>query len=238
MVNDQRRRRNSITREEIVTAAFELYEAGSADVGLRAVAARIGAAPMSLYAQIATKEDLLDAVADRALAELDTTGSDETGDWLDDLTSRALRHLDLLLAHPWAVPILLARPHSGPAAARSGETYLRLLRRELDAPSSAVAFTALLALIYGTAAFLTAEGSGTPALSRDQVAVRIRDTPHLEHTAHLAAELADYGSPRHCRRAIRALLTGFRHADESRSALLHPPGDADRHAGTPELGLL
>ena len=66
-----RRRRNSITRDEVIDAAFALYETGAAEVTLRQVAARIGASPMSLYAHIETKEDLLDAVADRVLAELD-----------------------------------------------------------------------------------------------------------------------------------------------------------------------
>ncbi len=191
-------------------AAFGLYQSGSTEVGLRAIAASIGAAPMSLYAHIATKEELLDAIADRVLADFDAVADRETEDWVEDVTARALRHLAVLRAHPWAVPVLLARPHPGPAAARSGEAYLRLLGRSLEAATAAIAFTALLALIYGTAAFLTAESRATPAQTRGQVVARIPGGPELEHTNRASAELAEYGSEVHFRRAVRALLTGFR----------------------------
>ncbi|WP_187432726.1 TetR/AcrR family transcriptional regulator [Agromyces mariniharenae] len=203
-----RRRRNSLRRDEIVDAAFELFEEGATDVSLRSVAARIGASPMGLYAHIATKADLLDAVADRVLAEL--PGPDDgTGDWIDAGVDRAAAHLAVLTAHAWAVPVLLARPNPGPAAAMAGEHYLRTFARGLDPHTAAVAFTATLAVVYGTAAFTTAAGHSPDAQERDEVVGRIRDVEGLPHTAAAAETLADYGSEEQFRRSVRALLTGL-----------------------------
>jgi len=203
-----RRRRNSLSRDEIVSAAFDLYQEGATDVSLRSVAARIGASPMGLYAHIATKADLLDAVADRVLAEL--PGPDDgPGDWIDAGVDRAAAHLAVLTAHPWAVPVLLARPNPGPAAAMAGEHYLRTFARGLDPHTAAVAFTATLAVVYGTAAFTTAAGHSPDAQERDEVVGRIRDVEGLPHIAAAAETLADYGSEEQFRRSVRALLTGL-----------------------------
>ena len=203
-----RRRRNSLSRDEIVSAAFALFEEGAADVSLRSVAARIGASPMSLYAHIATKADLLDAVADRVVAEL--PGPDDgTRDWIDAGVDRAVAHLAVLTAHPWAVPVLLARPNPGPAAAIAGEHYLRTFARGLDPDAAAVAFTATLAVVYGTAAFTTAAGRAPDAQGRDEVVERIRGVEGLPHTAAAAETLAEYASEAQFRRSVRALLTGL-----------------------------
>ncbi|HEU0182205.1 MAG TPA: helix-turn-helix domain-containing protein [Agromyces mariniharenae] len=203
-----RRRRNSLSRDEIVAAAFELFEEGAADVSLRSVATRIGASPMGLYAHIATKADLLDAVADRVLDEL--PGPDDgTRDWIDAGVDRAAAHLAVLTAHPWAVPVLLARPNPGPAAAIAGEHYLRTFARGLDPDAAAVAFTATLAVVYGTAAFTTAAGRSADAQERDAVVERIRGVEGLPHTAAATGTLADYGSEAQFRRSVRALLTGL-----------------------------
>ena len=210
MTTPARRRRHSISRDEIVTAAFAMFEEGATDVSLRAVAARIGASPMGLYAHIATKGDLLDGVAERVLAELpaDAGGSD----WITAAVEQASTHLAVLRAHPWAVPILLARPNPGPAAAVAGEGYLRVLGRGLAPDTAGVAFTAILALVYGTAAFVTAPGREPDAQERAEVVDGIRRTEGLEgleHTSAAASTLAEYGSESQFRRSVRALLVGF-----------------------------
>lgn len=205
-----RRKRNSITREEIVTAGFELFESGDSELSLRRLAARIGAAPMSLYAHFGSKEELLDAIADRVLGELNATDpATVASNWLDAATERALRHLDVLQRHPWAVPLLLSRPYPGEEAASAGETYLRLLAGGIPEPELAAAFTALLAQLYGAAAFLTMPATTPHAQSRGEVTDRIRRETSFEQTAAVSESLAAYGSPAHLRRAVRALLAGF-----------------------------
>jgi len=56
---------------EIITAAVEiLSESGLDAVSMRNVSARLGVSPVPLYRRIGNKEALLDAVADRLLADL------------------------------------------------------------------------------------------------------------------------------------------------------------------------
>ena len=57
--------------DEIITAAVEiLREQGLDAVSMRSVSARLGVSPVPLYSRIGNKDALLDAVADRLLADL------------------------------------------------------------------------------------------------------------------------------------------------------------------------
>jgi len=57
--------------EEIVTAAVEIFEEAGLDaVSMRSVSARLGVSPVPLYSRVGNKDALLDAVADRLLADL------------------------------------------------------------------------------------------------------------------------------------------------------------------------
>jgi AcrR family transcriptional regulator len=101
-----------LDRERIVSAAIALAEeAGLEAVSLRRVADRLGVTPMALYRHVASKEDLLDAMADRLYGELDLPAPDEP--WWDALAGLARSTREALLARPWSVP-LFARPLAGP----------------------------------------------------------------------------------------------------------------------------
>ena len=57
--------------DDVVRAAIELlHEEGFDAVSMRRVAARLGVSPVPLYSRVGNKDDLLDAVADRLLADL------------------------------------------------------------------------------------------------------------------------------------------------------------------------
>ena len=57
--------------DEIITAAVEiLQEFGLDAVSMRNVSSRLGVSPVPLYSRIGNKDALLDAVADRLLADL------------------------------------------------------------------------------------------------------------------------------------------------------------------------
>jgi TetR/AcrR family tetracycline transcriptional repressor len=60
-----------LAADEIVTAAVEILEESGLDaVSMRSVSARLGVSPVPLYSRIGNKDALLDAIADRLLAEL------------------------------------------------------------------------------------------------------------------------------------------------------------------------
>ncbi len=101
-----------LDRQQVVSAAIALADdAGLDAVSLRRVAHRLGVTPMALYRHVASKDDLLDAIADRLYGELDLPAPGEP--WWDALAGLARSTRELLLARPWSVP-LFARPLSGP----------------------------------------------------------------------------------------------------------------------------
>lgn len=78
--------------EEIVTAAVEIFEEAGLDaVSMRSVSARLGVSPVPLYSRIGNKNALLDAIAERLLADLAPAARDEEP-W-DEYAARWAREL-------------------------------------------------------------------------------------------------------------------------------------------------
>lgn len=101
-----------LDRDTVVATALEL--AGESDldaVSLRRVAERLGVTPMALYRHVRSKDDLLDAMADRLYGELELPAAD--AEWWDGVATIARSTRSVLLAKPWAAR-LFARPLSGP----------------------------------------------------------------------------------------------------------------------------
>jgi AcrR family transcriptional regulator len=112
--------------EAVVDAAVSVAdEAGLDAVSLRRVAARLGVTPMALYRYVESKDDLLDAVADRLYESL--TLPDTTGEWWHTLADLARSTRRVLLERPWAAP-LFARPLRGPHAHAVDEALHRALQ--------------------------------------------------------------------------------------------------------------
>jgi TetR/AcrR family tetracycline transcriptional repressor len=78
--------------EEIVTAAVEiLQESGLDAVSMRSVSSRLGVSPVPLYSRIGNKDALLDAIADRLLADLAPPANE--GEAWDGYAARWAREL-------------------------------------------------------------------------------------------------------------------------------------------------
>ena len=190
---------------------------------MRAVADRLGAAPMGLYTHVASKEQLLDAALDDLLGELlhgdDQLRDDPNTEWTAVVVGFAERHLGLLVRNPWAVRVLLSRPVPGPAATAVGERYLAVaLRGGASARTAVEAFTGVLAVVYGAAGFLSSGGGAAGAQSRDRIEELIVDTPPgmFPATEAVAAELARFGSPDQVHGILTALVEGLRAGDAPR----------------------
>jgi AcrR family transcriptional regulator len=207
----ERRRRNSITRGEIIAAARTLAETeGIEGVTVRAVAATMGAAPMSLYNHVSTREEIIDGVLDAMLGELQFD-DDPAATWTAELERFALALAAHLAQHPWAVLPLMARPDPGEQTTRLGEKALVIaLRGGLDASHAVSAFAAILALVYGRAGFLAA-AARTDAQPAADIADRIRSASASQFpaTAAVADELSGYGDLVHLERAVRAVIDGL-----------------------------
>jgi len=207
-----RRPRGSLTRELILDAAESVAQDGFEALTLRAVAARLEAAPMAIYRYFATKDELIDVMLDRVLGRFESQAP--SGNWVEDLASFARGHRRLLAQHPWALVGLFSHPSPGRNATRIGEIALEILSRAGFASEEMVAiFGGLLALNYGWTAFASARDR-QPADAAEQVRRALATVPVsvYPHTAAVAADMAQYGADRHYELLLGHLLAGIRGA--------------------------
>jgi AcrR family transcriptional regulator len=116
----------SLDQETVVDAAVSLADDQGLDaVSLRRVAARLGVTPMALYRYVESKDDLLDAMADRLYERLTLPCSE--ANWWEGLAELARSTRRVLLGRPWAAP-LFARPLAGPHAHAVDEALQGALR--------------------------------------------------------------------------------------------------------------
>jgi AcrR family transcriptional regulator len=201
-----RRARNSLTIPDILDAAEAVASNGMDAFTIRAVADRLGSSPMGLYRYVAGKEELVEALLDRVLGRMPVVP--ETVDALADLESFALTHRDLLIAHAWAVPGLIAHPLPGPNALPIGEQALRLLHRlGVEGDRAVAMFSGIIALNYGWVSFALARraAEAAPSLAR----ISAGPSEGFPYTTAVGAAMAHFGSDDHYRAVLSELLSGL-----------------------------
>jgi AcrR family transcriptional regulator len=204
-----RRARNSLTVPGILDAAEAVASTGMEKLTIRAVADELGSSPMGLYRYVTGKEELIEALLDRVLGRMPAVP--ETADPLADLAAFATAHRDLLLAHPWAVPGLIAHPLPGPNALPIGEQALRLLHRlGVDGDRAVATFSGIIALNYGWVSFSIARDATEAAPSIR----RIESGPAADfpHTVAVGGAMARFGSAEHYVTVVSELLGGLARA--------------------------
>ena len=68
----------SLEVDEIVSAAVDIFQEEGLDaVSMRSVSARLGVSPVPLYSRVGNKEALVDAIADRLLADMAPPSNDD-----------------------------------------------------------------------------------------------------------------------------------------------------------------
>lgn len=94
-----------LSRERIRDVALEVIdEHGLSALSMRRLADALGVQAASLYTHYATKDDVLDAVANRLIAQVDTSGFEQG--WRQGLLTWARSYHAALTAHPNAAPII------------------------------------------------------------------------------------------------------------------------------------
>lgn len=187
--------REVLTRERVVRAAVAVADdEGIGALTVRAVAARLGAAPMSLYHHVAGKEALLDAIVDAAFAE--TVLPEPGAPWRPQLEARCASLRSVLLRHPWAPGLLDSRRHPGPATLRHHDAVVGVLLEDGFAPVAAAHAYALVdAYVLGFALqenalpFAPQDAAATAeAMLAEAAADPVGPAPY-PHLARLAAEV-------------------------------------------------
>lgn len=105
-----------VDRSRIVAAAVALADAeGLTGLSMRKVAAELHVSPMRLYGYVATKDELLDLMADSVYGEIAAALGDAS-DREATLRAIAVATREHALRHEWFVELIGGRPHLGPHA--------------------------------------------------------------------------------------------------------------------------
>jgi AcrR family transcriptional regulator len=162
----------TLSRERIVAAAVAVADAEGLDgVSMRRVATELGAAPMSLYRHVATKDDLLLHMMDAAIGESELP-AEPPGDWRARVELVGRRLWAVFRRHPWLAPAMsVTRPQPVPAGLAYTEWVLAALDGfGLDPRTRLDIHITLFTFVRGTAANLELEAAAEAAtgLTGDQ----------------------------------------------------------------------
>ncbi len=118
------RRRPQLDRETILDAGIRLAASGRADaVSVRRLGAELGADPTAIYRHFRDKDELVLALLDRLLAEVNArTGS--AGDWRTRLRASAMATIEVMCDHPCVGVEAGTRSTNGPAERQAIENVL------------------------------------------------------------------------------------------------------------------
>ena len=150
--------RAPLTRARIAHEALALIDAeGLAKLSMRRLAGRLEVEAMSLYHHVGDKSELLVVVADLVLSEI--AGSTST-DWGERITDVLGQFRAACLAHPGAMPLVVATGFTTPSALGPIDTILGALEQAgLDERQRVRGFRLLLAFSLGSISCELAEST-------------------------------------------------------------------------------
>jgi AcrR family transcriptional regulator len=193
-----------LSRERIVSAALGLVDTEGLDaVSTRRLAIELGVSGPSLYNHVATKDDLLDAVVDAVVGEVDLSMF-PSPDWRGALDAWARSYRAALATHPGVIPVLPSRVGRRPNALRLADAVFGGL---VDAgwPRREATRVGALMRYFITGSALGSFAGGFP---EDATVYQGGDYPHLGE-AHLLAQRQTEIDESAFDTGLRALLDGL-----------------------------
>ena len=141
--------RPALSTQRVIDAASRVADAsGLAGVSMRSVGRELEVEAMSLYHHVASKDALLDGLADWVFERIDTPSP--SGPWRAEMDRRAHSARTVLGAHPWGLGLIESRRSPGPATLRHHDAVLGCLRAAgFPVALAAHAFAVLDAYVYG-----------------------------------------------------------------------------------------
>ncbi|MFI5715998.1 GntR family transcriptional regulator [Nocardia sp. NPDC051750] len=148
----------SIERDRLVRAALRIADTGGLQaLSMRAVAAELGVATMTLYRHLDAKAELTQLIADAAFAEIDYP--DPPPGWRSHLRVAAQLQWAAYQRHPWLPRLVsITRPVSLPGLLAYGIWTLRALDGlDLDPGTRLHVYATLVNYVRGTAVNIESE---------------------------------------------------------------------------------
>jgi len=119
-------RRQSLSKDAIITAALELVDAGGMEaLSMRALGAKLGVQAMSLYNHVENKAALIDGVHERMVLSLELDLTDRP--WDEALRTVGHAYRTLAVAHPRVFVLMATRPLSTAAEVAHAAPMLGIL---------------------------------------------------------------------------------------------------------------
>ncbi|WP_239376696.1 TetR/AcrR family transcriptional regulator [Frankia sp. Cj5] len=190
--------RGTLSQQLLLDTAMEIVDIGGVGgFSMRALGARLNIDPTAVYRHFRTKNDLLEALADRVVRG--TEPLPHSGSPLADLRETFAQLRRSLLRHPTLAPVVLRRPPGGEASWERTNHTIGLLRDAgMPDHEAANAFQTLLFYTLGhsltearhTAATIARKGPDATVTPVTAISPAASRYPHLAATAdHLAAEM-------------------------------------------------
>src|SRR2546427_11372695 len=100
-------RRVPLSKERVLRTAMALADHGGIDsLSMRKLAQELGVEAMSLYHYVSSKDDILDAIVEIVVAEIELPSGGK--DWRAAVRRSAISFHDALARHRWAANLLMA----------------------------------------------------------------------------------------------------------------------------------
>ena len=116
-----------LTRERVLRTAVQLAdESGIEALSMRKLAQALDVVPMALYRHVANKDELLNALVDVVIEEIDPPL--EGTDWKTTIRARILSARRALLRHPWASRVMESRKAPTPVVLDYMDSMIGLFR--------------------------------------------------------------------------------------------------------------
>jgi AcrR family transcriptional regulator len=156
--------RPPLTKDRILGAAVDLADReGLGALTMRRLGAELGFEAMSLYKHVANKEEILDAMVELIVPQIEIP--EPGADWREAMRRRAISAREVLSQHSWVIGLLEARGLSGPAAMRYLNAILgNLMAAGFNIEDAAHGFWLLDCYVYGQ---VIQETSMTPSTPED-----------------------------------------------------------------------
>lgn len=130
-------RATAARRDEIVATAVALADRDGLDaISIRRLAPVVGTAPMNLYSYVASKEDLLERMAEHVVDEV-LLHEPVPADWRRAVELIATRSRETFVRHPWLLAISERRRDLGRGGLRHAEQLLTAIAPLALAPHDA-----------------------------------------------------------------------------------------------------